>query len=194
MPDPDIWKQLANLTDDWKTIVVGGVAILTAIWTVLKWGMKAVVWAFLLPIYIVRLIWLLATRGTLEPDSPFSPPKLQFEFDEEESGWHRCSIEKKQGMCVFGEWLVTNSSDKSVWIDSVRLGQYKPLLSEASTGNFKGHCIIGAQEMTRIKAEFTFVPAIFKDGKSLIDDVIFTSEFYEKSYRVRSCRFSYIGP
>ena len=197
MPNPDNWKQLVNLMDDWKAIVVGGVAILAAIGTVLKWGMKAIGWVIVLPIYIVYLIWLKVTRGTVESVDPFLAPKLQLEFDEEESGWHRCSVGKKQGMSVFGEWLVTNSSDKLVVLDSVRLAKHKPLfseVSEVSDGDFVGHCWIRAQKMTRIRAEFTFVPAIFKDGKPLIDDVIFKTDFFEKSYRVPSCRFPYIGP
>jgi hypothetical protein len=42
--DPDTWKLPANLIDYWKTILVGGVAIVGAVVTIIGWGLKPFGW------------------------------------------------------------------------------------------------------------------------------------------------------
>src|SRR5712671_5150868 len=44
--DPETWKLPAALVEYWKTVLVGAVAIVGAVGTILRWGLKPIRWAW----------------------------------------------------------------------------------------------------------------------------------------------------
>jgi hypothetical protein len=176
--DPTTWELPADLIDHWKTITA--VATLSAIGTLAKWG-------------TVQWIWSMVRRARVKPERP-----LRFVSDERQSCWGRCRLGDQRGTSVFGQWHVTNISDRNILLLKARLPNYEARFSnvfiEAPVDkNGVRHPSfalypIPAHQMSEVVADFTFVPSIRDGREPLVSDVIFTDNF-EEEHLVRSVRF-----
>ena len=173
--DPDTWKLPANLIDYWKTILVGGVAIVGAVVTIIGWGLKPFGW-----------VWSGIAR-TVKP-SQISRP-LRFVQNEQQSFWGLAKRGDQPGTQVVGHWQVTNTSDRHIWLLRARLhghpSGYSHVATQGEDGLYSSMHPALAEHMRGVVANFTFFPPIRSGTEPLVVDVIFTDNF-EDEHRVRA--------
>jgi hypothetical protein len=174
--DPNTWKVPATLIDNWRTILVGAVAIVGAVGSVLQWGLKPVRWA-----------WSKLPQRSPQPN--INRP-LRFVQDERQSFWGPARRGEEPGTQVAGHWHVTNTSDRNVVLLRVRLDGYQSDVSNVATEGLRDRLYsstysIPAHRMARVTANLMCYPPIATGQEPLVADVIFTDNF-EDEHRVRS--------
>lgn len=96
--DPDTWKPVAALVEDWRVILVGMVALVSAVGSAFRWGLKPFRWAL--------------SKVKNHPDKNLQDevPKdaLRFVQNEQQSFWGPAQHGKEVGTQVHGHWHVTN--------------------------------------------------------------------------------------
>src|ERR1700683_2852830 len=178
--DPQTWKLPAALIDYWKTILVGAIAILSALGSVLKWG--------LVPL---RRAWSKLPQRSHQPDRR----PLRFVQDEQQSFWGPARNGQQDGTQVSGGWHVTNMSDRNVVLLRARLEGHDTIFGHVATEGLRDRLYaqmtpIPAEHMGRVVANLMYFPPIISGNGPLVADVIFTDN-YEDEHRVPS-RFRYI--
>jgi hypothetical protein len=181
--DPDFWKTPAALIGSWQAILVGVIAIATALGSVIRWGMKPFGWAW------TKIAW-----PPQKPIATTSRP-LRFVQTEQQSFWGPATRNRDPGTQVSGHWHVTNMSDLNVVLLRARLDGYEAQQSHVAAYGFRDRVYshltpIPAGVMGQVTATFMFFPSIKTDNEPLIVDVIFTDN-YEEEHRVPS-RFRFI--
>jgi hypothetical protein len=174
--DPETWKLPAALIDDWKAILVGAVAIIGALGSIFRWGLKPVRW-----------VWSKLPQRSPHPN--VSRP-LRFVQDEQQSFWGPAGRGEEQGTQIAGRWHVTNISDQDVILLKARLDgrqtEFGHVATEGLSDRLYGFTYpIHAHRIARVTANLTYFPAIQTGRAPLIADVIFTDNF-ENEHRVRS--------
>jgi hypothetical protein len=172
--DPDTWKLLA-------TILGSAVAILAALGTLLRWGLKPFQWT-----------WSKIARQVRPPNI-----RPRFVQNERRSFWGPAKSGDEPGTEVAGRWHVTNMSDRDVVLLRVRLDGYPSDLNhfvatEGSGGLYSPMHSVPAHQMAKVAANLMFFPPITSGREMLVADVIFTDNF-ENEHRVPS-RFQPMAP
>jgi hypothetical protein len=184
--DPESWKLPATLIDDWKTITVGGVAIVGAIGTALKYGSKPIRWA-LSKVSQPKGAGVNALLGGGRP--------LRFVQNEQQSFWGPAGSPIKPATQIAGHWHVTNTTDLTVVLLRAHLDGHDHQAQMIATSGFRDRVYarltpIPAESMAQVTVNFMCSPPIISGTEPLIVDVIFTDN-YEREHRVPS-RFRYI--
>ena len=186
--DPNLWKLPAALIDYWKTIFVGAVAILTALGTFLRWGLRPFQWA---RSKIAQRPRSAQTAQTISVNRP-----LRFVQNEQQSFWGPAMNGQEPGTQVAGHWHVTNTSDRNVVLLRARLDGYPRAFTNfvATEGQhsrmYSSTHPIPARHMAQVTVNLVFFPPITSGAEPLVADIIFTDNF-EDEHHARS-RFRYI--
>jgi hypothetical protein len=189
--DPETWKLPAALVGYAQTIVVGIVAILVALGSVLRWGLKPVRWAWSTVTSFSR------HRVGERPQSLETRP-LRFVQNEHASFWGPSKKGDAHGTHIQGHWHVTNISDRAIALLRARLDGYQDDYGHVITEGVRGeaHLLappIPAHHMAMVTVNLMYFPPIGIGVEPLLADVIFTDN-YEDEHRVRSAKFKFIEP
>jgi hypothetical protein len=129
--NPDTWKLPAALVGYAQTIVVGGVAILVALGTILRWGLRPIRWLWS---KVINFRPQPAIAGD-QPQTPDARP-LRFVLDESQSFWRPAKKGGTPGTQIHRRWHVTNVSDRAIALLRARLDDYQDEFSRVITEGF----------------------------------------------------------
>ena len=173
-----------NTLTHWGAILTAIVAIGTPIVAILGWFKP-----------LVR--WLRTLKAQPKP-VPISSVPISFVPDDLHCHWAKGRLNDQPTTTVRGRWYVTNTSDSDVMILKARLGKHTARVPDVMTahqlddeGQIFGKYPVRSNQMTQIMAVLEFSPAIHRERKPIIADVIFTDNFANE-HRVRT-KFVYLG-
>ncbi len=190
-PDPETWKLPAALVGYAQTIVVGIVAILVALGSVLRWGLKPVRWAW------SKVTGFRAHRVGEGPHGVDTRP-LRFVQSEHASFWGPSKKGDAFGTHIQGRWHVTNVSNRDIALLRVRLDGYQDDFGQVIIEGVRGetHLLappIPSRHMAVVTVNLMYFPPIGIGREPIQADVIFTDN-YEDEHRARSAKFKFAGP
>jgi hypothetical protein len=191
-PDPEALKLPAALVGYVQAIVVGVLAILAAIGTILRFGLRPVRW-----------IWSKVTSFRRQRAIASERPQgldarpLRFVQSERESFWGPSKKGDIPGTQIHGRWHVTNISDRAIALLRIRLDGYQDDFGQVITEGVRGaaHLLappIPPRHMALVTVNLMYFPSIGIGREPILADVIFTDN-YEDEYRVRSAKFKFVG-
>jgi hypothetical protein len=168
--DPNTWKQPAALLEDWRSLLVGGLAIITVLATIFR------------QIILKPFRWI---------RSRLISRRMLFVQNEKMSFWGR----NERRTQVTGLWHVTNSSDRDVFVLRARLEGFQAdvnnvVTTEGSGGLYSPLHPVPAHQMAKVMANL--FPPITARQEPFAVDVIFTDNFGNE-HRVPS-RFQPVAP
>jgi len=191
--DPETWKLPAALVEYWKTVLVGAVAIVGAVGTILRWGLKPIRWAW------SKMVEKVRRRPAAESGSQTTAETRPLRFVEEERRcfWTRAQKGTSEGTQVAGHWHVTNTTESNIVLLKARLDGHQADFTNVVTRDPKGQVFgsrhpILARRMSEIAVSFMFFPPIIDGSAPLVADIVFTDN-YENEHRVRAVTFKRIG-
>jgi hypothetical protein len=180
--DPNTWKLPATLIGYWQAILVGLVAIVGSIASIVRWGLKP-----------LRSLWS-RVRGKVQQKSIL----LSFVQNDQLCRWSVAKNNEQPATHVRGRWHVTNSSERDVMILKARLGKHATPFVQVSTRhpyderNIFGDYPVLSHRMSEVSVDFTFFPPVGWGHEPIVSDVIFTDNFGDEHRG--PAQFSYIGP
>jgi hypothetical protein len=194
--DPELWKRIAAVASSWHAILTSIVFGVGLVGAAIKWGPRWARW-------VASKFWSAKNSPAESPppaerSSPAESP-LRFVIDEQRSFWGPVKSGDLPGTQVFGNWHVTNVSDRDIVLLNVRLENYgakhlrvstKEADPEAGTATFDSRNPCRAGRMSEVITDLIFFPEICHGSKPLIADVIFTDNYAEE-HRVSSVRFKH---
>ena len=181
----DTWRPVADLIDDWKTIVAGlgvlGAAALAVMW----WGTQPVRW-------LIARFRRAPSLADAKDDRP-----LRFVAHDPQMFCGAAGARERTGTHVHGGWHVTNVSDRSIYLLKARLDEQRAefvhIAINPSRGRAFGSPPIPAGRTARVDVDMGFTPAIHAAKNDLVADVVFTDNHGDE-HRVPSVRFRCVGP
>ena len=184
--DPETWKPVAALVEDWRVILVGIAAIISAVGGAFRWGLKPSRWTFS----------RVKNHPNKRPQDEVPKDALRFVQNEQQSFWGPTQHGKEVGTQIHGHWHVTNIvKDWNFVLLHARLAGHDHKNEVVFTSGFRDRPysqltpVIGGK-MAQVDANLFFFPAITSGEETLAADVIFIDN-YGQEHRVPS-RFRYI--
>ena len=172
--DPNTWKPIADLVQDWKAIAGGVTAVIAG------------------GVWLWRPISNLFARSSRRDSPKPAERPLRFVQTDRASFWGPLARGKEPGTNVTGQWLVTNTSDKPIVLVTARIdgqtAENTVVSVEGTRGGFSSRYFIPAHQIRTVSVNFVFFPPIASGNDPLVVDLIFTDN-YEDEHRVRSATF-----
>jgi hypothetical protein len=142
--DPNTWRTPAALLEDWRSILVGAVAIAGIVGGAFRRSRR----------WIVNLASKIRSTAKAGAERP-----LRFVQNEQQSFWGPAMNGQEPGTQIAGHWHVTNTSDRNVVILRARLDGYPCKHSHVATSGFRDRVYaaitpVPAESMAQVTANF----------------------------------------
>jgi len=176
--DPNTWKPIADLADDWRIIIGSVVAVGGIITSVTRQGRKA-----------IASVWRRLGGGKRRIAD------LRFVADDRVTFWSIGRLGTEEVTSISGTWHVTNVSAANVCLLRFRIrGENLEHMMISSGGQFAGQQgLVPARKMEQIDAHGIIRRKVQQPRQAFVADVIFTDN-YGDDHRVRKVNFTYRGP